>query len=177
MAKEKAQKAKEKAEAKAKAEQEKKLKAKEKAESEAENAKEKIDKEAKELGIKKTRIKMAGFKNKDPDKLEKAFNKHKKLRDKRTVKRIEKAKINKAMKPVDKRRNLLKARLRSVKEENRAITYSSKVVEAWLEELNLIERSTKTWNKLTKNGTVNYIPGNKKKRTMKDILDSMDLDE
>lgn len=175
------------AEAKAKAEAELKAKAKAEAralaDAEAElKAKQEqglsVADEARALGIKTSTVKLAGFKDKSKsDKMEKEQERQKKLLNKRTAKRIEKAKAKANMKPIEKRRNLLRSRLRAVKARERANTYSDANIKAWLEELQLIDSSPKMWNQLTNKGTVNFIPGNKKKRTMRDVVDSMDLEE
>ncbi len=167
------------AEAKAKIEAEERAKAKAEAKAQAEEeAQTKVEEEAKALGVKKTRVVMAGFKEKsNSDKMDKEKARHKKLVKKRMVRRIEKAKEKAKMKPIDKRKALLASRLKAHRARQRARTYSDKTIQAWLEEYQLIVNSPKMWNQLTKNGKDNYVPGNKKERTMRDVLDSMNLDD
>ena len=132
--------------------------------------------EAKSLGIKIPRTLMAGFKDKKPEKIA-----AEELRQKKNVlgivkRAIAKTKEDAKKKPIDRRRELLVARFKAGKSRTRAQTYSDKNIEAWLEEYNLIQANPKSWNKITSNGKKPFAPGNKKKRTAKAILDSMDLD-
>lgn len=182
-AKEKAKteaKAKEEAEAKVKAE----AKAEEKARLEAEQAErdlqdksDDVEGEAKTLGVKQSKTTLSSFKDKNPDKLEKERVRQEKLKANRTEKRIAKAKALAKLKPIDKRRNLLRSRFRAVTSRARPNTYSNANLEAWIEELNMIDDNPKQWNRITKNGTVNFTPGNKKKQTARDKLDAMNLDD
>lgn len=138
--------------------------------------KEKIYEEAKSLGIPIPRTSMAGFKSKKSEDVEKE-----KVRVEKNVIgilkiAIAKVKANAKLKPIDRRRAVLAARFKAVRSRTRAHTYSNKNIEAWLEEFNLIKKNPKAWNKATANGTKPYTPGNKKKKTAKDILDAMDLD-
>ena len=119
---------------------------------------------------------MAGFKDQKPEKIAEETERHNKLADKRLSNRIAKAKADAKKKPIDKRRDLLVARMRAVKSRVRTVTYSNKNLEAWIEELEMINHNPKSWNKITKNGTLPYTPGNKKKKTARDKLDEMDLD-
>lgn len=144
--------------------------AKEKAEST------KVEDEAKALGVKGSKIKMGTFKDKDPAKIEKEKAKHEKLAAKRQANRVEKAKEKAKMKPIDKRRALLVGRFKAIRAKARTYTYSNKNVEAWTEEFNMIKDSPKEWIRVTKNGTEPYNPGNKRKKTAKELLDSMDLE-
>lgn len=138
---------------------------------------EKIAAEAKALGIKPSRVSLSGFKDKSPDKLAKEEARNKKLIEKRLKGRVAQAKENAKKKPIEKRRGLLVARLKAVKSRRRPNTYSDANIKAWIEELDLIDNNPKSWNKATANGTKPYTPGNKKKRTARDILDGMDLDD
>ena len=146
------------------------------AKEEKQDAKEKLVDEANALGVKRSNIKMTSFKDKDPTRAAREAAKLEKLADKRVENRIAKAKKAANMKPIDKRRDLLKARLKAVKDKRRGITYPDKSLMAWIEELKLITSSPKAWNNATKKGTANYVPGNKKKQTTEDILANMDLD-
>lgn len=137
---------------------------------------EKIEEEAKSLGVKKSRTTMAGFKDKDPAKIAKETAKHDKLANKRLESRIDRAKADAKLKPIDKRRMLLVARFRAVKSRHRPNTYSDANIKAWIEELEMINNNPKSWNKITANGTIPFTPANKKKRTARDILESMDLE-
>ena len=163
----------EKAAAKAKAETEAKSNAEE--EAKAETAR-----EAEQLGIKKSKVKITGYKNKKgvtPTQIEKEEKRHNDLAAKRTENRIAKAKADAKMKPIDKRKALLEGRFKAVRNRTRAHTYSDKNIEAWLEEYKLITNNPRAWNKITENGKVNYTPGNKKKKTAKDLLDGMNFDD
>ena len=144
------------------------------------NEQEKLEAEAKALGITKSKVRMAGFtirgKTPPPEVITAEEERHKKLSEEKLKIRVEEAKQRAKIKPIDKRRNLIKSRFKAVRNKTRANTYSNKNIEAWLEELNMIENNPKSWIKLTNNGTIPFIPGNKKKKTAKEILDSMDLD-
>lgn len=135
-----------------------------------------IDEEANALGVKKSDVKMAGFKDKDPTKIATEEARNEKLVQQRTKNRIEKAKKEAKMKPIDKRKAVLVGRFKAVRARKRANTYSNKNVEAWTEEFNMIKNNPKGWIEATKNGTVPFSPGNKRKKTAKELLDSMDLD-
>ena len=132
-------------------------------------------KEAKTLGVKKSKIKMSGFSNKDPQKKQAEEDKHKLLAAKRVKNRLAKAKEEAAMKPIDKRLALLIGRFKAIVARARTYTYSNKNVEAWTEEYNMIKSSPKSWISLTANGTKPFVPGNIKKKTAKEVLDGMDL--
>lgn len=149
-------------------------KAVETAEEKEEKEAKKIAAEAKALGIKPSRVSLSGFKDKNPDKIAKEEARNKKLIAKRLKVRVAQAKEKKT--PIEKRRELLVARLRAVKSRRRANTYSDENIKAWVEELNMIDNNPKSWIKATASGTKPYTPGNKKKRTARDILDGMDLD-
>jgi hypothetical protein len=133
--------------------------------------------EAKSLGVTQSKVNLAGFKDKSPDKVEKEAERHAKLVEKRTKNRIAKAKAKDKASPLDLRKGVLTSRLKAVKSRRRARTYSTANVKAWIEELNLINNTPKAWMKATKSGLVPYSPGNKKKRTAQDLLDAMDLDD
>lgn len=152
----------------------------EKAEAKAKAEDEKLSAEAKTLGVTRSKISMSGFNVKgkpaEPDMIEKEEAKQNKLADKRLKSRVEQARLDAKKKPIDKRRDLLASRFKAVRSESRAHTYSDKNLKAWLEEYNLILNNPKSWTKLTKNGTSAFIPDNRKKRTTKEILDSMDLE-
>jgi len=135
-----------------------------------------IAREAKMLGVKKSRISMSGFKDKKPEKIAKEEARTAKKASSRLAKNIAKAKATSKMKPIGKRRGVLVARLRAVKARRRAHTYTNAIITAWLEELKMIDNNPKSWNKITGNGTRGYVPGNKRKRTARDILDGMDLE-
>lgn len=164
--------------AKKNAEAKAKLEAKQKAEEEAKTTA--TAEKAQQLGIRTSKVKMTGFKSKKgvtPAQIEKEEKKHKDLAVKRTENRIAKAKAKAKMKPIDRRKALLAGRFKAVRSRTRAHTYSEKNLEAWLEEYNLIKNNPKRWNKITQNGKLNYTPGNKKKKTAKDILDGMNFDD
>lgn len=151
-----------------------------KAEAKAEKKADTIDREAEQLGVKKSKVKTTGFKSKKnvtQTQIDKEEKRHEELVAKRTEKRVAKARAEAKMKPIDKRKALLAGRFKAVRARTRAHTYSEKNIEAWLEEYNLIVNNPKRWNKITQDGKLNYTPGNKKKKTAKDILDGMNLDE
>lgn len=133
--------------------------------------------EANELGIRLPRISPAVPKDKDPAKIAKEQVRV----DKQFIHSLESAiakhKANAKMKPIEKKRGVLVARLKAVKSRNRAHTYTDANIRAFLEELELIDRNPKSWNKVTVNGTKPYTPSNKKKKTARDILDGMDLED
>ena len=135
-----------------------------------------VSEEARTLGVKGSRIKMAGFKDKDPVKIEKEKAKHQKLVEERIKKRVAKAKELAKLKPIDKRKALLVGRFKAIRARGRTYTYSNKNVEAWREEYEMIKNNPKSWIEATSNGTKPYTPGNKRKKSAKELLDSMDLD-
>ncbi len=135
-----------------------------------------LSEEAEALGVKPTRLVVKGFKHKTVEELEKEEARNKKLIAVRLSNCIEKAKKLGKMKPIEKRHALLVGRFKAITSEIRANTYSDKIVNAWIEEFNLIENSPKQWNNDTKNGTIPYTPGSKRKKTAKQILAGMDLD-
>lgn len=137
----------------------------------------KIAEEARSLGVKRSRVRLTGFKGKeDPVKLAKEQARQEKLADDRVEKRIARAKATANMKPIDKRRALLEARFKNVKSRTRESAYSDDNIKAWIEEWNLIKTNPKAWNIATKNGTVPYSPGSKRKKSAQDILSGMDLE-
>ncbi len=132
--------------------------------------------EARKLGIKLPIVNIKGFKSIKPEdiikekaRLDKDFITWLKIM-------IAKKKVEAKMSPIDKRRALLNGRLRAVKARVRAHTYSDATIKAWLEELDMINRNPKSWNKITGKGARNYVPGNKREKTARDILDGMDLE-
>lgn len=138
---------------------------------------EKLEEEAKALGIKIPKTSMGGLKSKKPEDIEKEKLRLAKDKIQWLQIMIAKAKAVSKMKPIDKRRKLLEGRFKAVRSRTRAHTYTNKNVEAWLEEHALIKNNPKSWNKITANGTKPFTPGNKKKKTAKDLLDEMDLEE
>ena len=132
--------------------------------------------EAKALGVKESKVKMSSFKDKDSVKIERETKKHEKLCALRIENRIAKAKVLAKMKPIDKRRALLVGRFKAVRAKARTYTYSDKVIEAWTEEFKVINNDPKMWITATANGTTQFVPGNRKKKTPKERLDAMDLD-
>ena len=152
-------------------------KAQEKAEAKAAEEKTSSDEEAKTLGISRSKISMAGFKDKDkPEKMLKEATRQEKLADKRVANRVAKTKAKAAIKPIDKRKKLLQARFKAVRTRKRGVTYTNKIIEAYTEEYNLIINNPKSWLQQTANGTKPYAPGNVRKKTAKELLESMDLD-
>lgn len=151
--------------------------AEEKPKNKVEDLKATLIKEAGTLGIKLPRTSISGFKSKKPEDIEKEKVRVEKdlILWLQTV--IAAAKAEAKLKPIDKRRALLISRMRAVKARARAHTYSDANIKAWLEELAMIDSNPKSWNKITKSGTVNFTPGNKRKRTARDILDEMDLED
>ena len=139
---------------------------------------EKLLTEAKTLGVTRSKVSMSGFNVKDlsPEKIAKEEDKQNKLADKRLKTRIEQARLDAKKKPIEKRKALLVSRFKAVKSRTRPNSYSDANIKAWIEELNMINNNPKSWNKLTKNGTIPFIPGNRKKKTAHEILEGMDLD-
>lgn len=155
-----------------------KLEAKEKAEVEAEaKAEADVFEEAERLGIQIPKTSMTGFKGKKPSEIEKEEARLKKHVIGILKIAIAKNKADAKLKPIDRRRVYLASRFKAVRSRTRAHTYSEANIEAWLEEYNLIKNNPRRWNKITQNGKKNYTPGNKKKKTSKDILDGMSLDD
>ena len=138
-----------------------------------------LEAEAKKLGIKRSRVAMSGFniKDKTTEKTAKEENRHNKLADDRLKARVAKKKALAKMQPIDHRKALLAGRFRAVRARVRANTYTNANIAAWTEEYNLICNNPKQWKNITKNGTVPYSPGNKRKKTAKELLDSMNLDD
>ena len=135
------------------------------------------DREASIHGVSKSRVLFSGFKGKsDPDKLAREEAKHKKLNHIRVENRIKKAKKLDKMKPVDKRRSLLIARLRGAKNRNRPRSHSIVLLELFAKELEFIQQNPKGWTKVTKNGTIPY-GGHGKKASIEERLEAMDLDD
>ena len=151
----------------------------EKTKAKAESEVEKIAAEAKLLGIKSSKVSISGFnvRNITPEKRDKEEAKHRKLAEKRLKGRVAKVKADAKKKPIDKRRELLVGRFKAIRSRVRASTYSDKNIEAWTEEYNLITNNPKQWNRVTKNGKAPYAPGNKRKKTAKELLDTMNLDD
>ena len=139
---------------------------------------EKLLAEAKTLGVTRSKVSMSGFNVKDlsPEKIAKEEDKQNKLADERLKTRVEQAKLDAKKKPIEKRKALLVSRFKAVKSRTRPNSYSDANIKAWIEELNMINNNPKSWNKLTKNGTIPFIPGNRKKKTAHEILDGMDLE-
>lgn len=132
--------------------------------------------EAKTLGIKLPRLSIGGLKTKDPKTVAKEELRQKKQFNHLLRHAIAKKKAEAKMKPIEKRRAVLIARLKVVKSRTRAHTYSDANIKAWIEELNLINGNPNSWNQITVKGTKPYTPGNKRKKTARDILDGMDLE-
>ena len=156
------------------AEEKEKAEAKEKAEDE------KLLAEAKALGVTRSKISISGFNIKgkpgEPDNIDKEERKHNKLADERLKNRVKQAKLDAKRKPIEKRKALLVSRFKAVKSRLRPHTYSDANIKAWLEELEKINSNPKSWNKVTRNGTIPFIPGNKRKKTARDRIDGMDFD-
>lgn len=148
----------------------------EKSEVESGDLKATLIAEAEALGIKLPRLSYAGVKDKKPENLAK----EKVRQDKQFIHLLQDAiakhKANAKLKPIEKKRALLIARMKAVKSQTRAHTYSDAIINAWIEELKLIDSNPKSWNKITVNGTKPYTPSNKRKKTARDILDGMDLE-
>lgn len=148
-----------------------------KAENEEKTKAESLEEEAKRLGVTKTKVSISGYniKDKTTEKIAKEEKKHQELADKRLKGRVAQAKLDAKKKPIDKRKTLLVSRFKAVRSRVRPHTYSNANIEAWTEEYNLIVNNPKRWNLITKNGKIPFAPGNKRKRTAKEILDGMDL--
>lgn len=138
-----------------------------------------VEEEAEKLGVKKSKVGMAGYniKDKTPEKTAREKARHDKLAAERLKNRVAKAKLKAKMKPIEKRKALFVGRFKAIRSRVRASTYTNATVEAWTEEFNLIINNPRQWIKVTKNGTVPYSPGNKRKKTAKELLDGMNLDD
>ena len=138
-----------------------------------------LEEEARKLGVKRSKVSMGGFnvKDKTPDKAAKEEYRHKILADRRLKARVAKAKAVAKMKPIEKRKVLLIGRFKAIRARVRAHTYSDKNIEAWREEYELIINNPKRWIRITENGKKPYTPGNKRKKSAKEQLDSMNLDD
>ena len=147
------------------------------AEDKAEADNENLLAEAKELGITKSRFSTAGFKHKKPEELVREKERQEKLVVDRLKVRVAAKKAEAKMKPIDKRKALLVGRFKAIKSRTRPNSYTDANIKAWTEEYDMITNSPKSWNKITNNGTVPFVPGNKKKKTAREILDGMDLND
>ena len=132
--------------------------------------------EAKTLGIKLPRLSSAGVKDRSTKNIAKEEVRQKKQFIRILQLAIANKKDDAQMEPIDKRRILLVSRFKAVKSRTRANTYSDANLKAWIEELDMINNNPKSWNKITAKGTKGFTPSNKKKKTARDILDSMDLE-
>ena len=138
-----------------------------------------LEEEAGRLGVKRSKVSMGGFnvKDKTAEKTAKEEERHRKLADKRLKKRVAKAKAKAKMKPIELRKKGLVDRFKAIRARVRAHTYSDKNIEAWREEYELIINNPRRWNRITENGKLPYTPGNKRKKSATEHLDSMNLDE
>lgn len=162
---------------KVRAAEEKVAAAKEAEEIVAKEASETLAEKAAALGITPSKVSLTGFKGKDsPEKTLKEQKRHDKISESRLENRIAKAAAADKMKPIEKRQALLKSRFRNIKSKTRPAAYSDKNLKAWLEEYELIQANPKAWDIATKNGTIPYVPGDRKKKTPKDKIDGMDLE-
>lgn len=140
----------------------------------------KIEEDAAALGVRKSKVSMTGFNNKKgrkPVEIEREEKRVKKKVNSRLAHMVDKKKAEAKMKPIDKRRALLIARLKAVKSQKRPNTYSVANIKAWMEELEAIDRNPKSWTKLTNSGKAPFQPSNKRKvRTALELLEGIDLD-
>ena len=132
--------------------------------------------QAKLLGITPPKVSIPANVSKDPAKLAKVEKKIANDKRKFLTSAIEKVKGDDKKKPIDKRRELLQARFKVVRDRNRARTYSDAMVKAWVKEFEIIKNNPKLWNKETLNGTVPFPVATRKSKSAAAILDSMDLD-
>ena len=135
-----------------------------------------LTKEAEQLDIQILKQDTSSLKDKSSKNLEKEEARLKVELTKWLKSMIAKKKAESQLKPIDKRKALIIARFKAIRSKKRAYTYSNKNVEAWTEELNMIKNNPKGWIEATKNGTVSFTPGNKRKKTAKELLDNMNLD-
>lgn len=169
----------EKTELEAKAKAKEKAKAKAEAEAKAEAADDKLKAEAEALGVKGSRILLAGFKSKKNIKPEDIVREEERVAAKakrRLAKNVDKARVRAKMSPIEKRVKLLVSRFKAVISKRRAHTYSDKIIKAWTEEYNLIKSSPRSWKKQTNNGKTPFISAEKKKKTAREQLEAMDLE-
>ena len=135
-----------------------------------------LKRQAKLLCISPPKVTIPANVAKDPVKLAKAEKKRDDTIRKSLLSQIEKAKVDDKMTPVDKRRELLEARFKVVRNRKRARTYPDAMVKAWIKEYEIIKNNKKMWIKETGNGTRPFPIAPKKSKSAAAILDAMDLD-
>lgn len=132
--------------------------------------------EAKMLGVKKSKVSMGGFKSKGPADTERESRKQSEAANLRVKNRVAKAKKVAKQKPIDVRRTFLQSRFKAVRARIRPNNYSDALIKIWIKELEVIDNNPKHWIKETQNGSVPYPRADKKHRSARSLLDSMDLD-
>ena len=132
--------------------------------------------EAKRLGIKPPKVKIAPNIAKDPVKMEKELKRIEKNEVQFLENAIKAYKAKAIKKPIDIRRDMIKSRFKAVRNRSRARTYPDESIKLWINELEVIENSPKLWVKATSNGTQPYPVQGKGKKTAMALLDQMDLD-
>ncbi len=134
--------------------------------------------EAEALGIKESRVSLTGFKSKKGIKPEDIVREEARVAKKtrsRLAKAVTNAKALAKMKPINKRLALLISRFKAVVSRTRPQNYTDEIIAAWTEEYNLIKSSPRSWVKLTSNGKTPFVPQGRKKKTAREKLDELDL--
>ena len=132
--------------------------------------------EAKALGVKKSKVSLASYKTKGPADTAREATRQEEMAAARVKNRIAKAKADAKKKPIDKRRELIQARFKAIRSRHRPTTYSDALIRTWMKELEVIQSNPKHWVKETGDGKKAYPIVNKKNRSARSLLDSMDLD-
>ena len=125
------------------------------------------------LGISESNV--TQFNNVKESLREKEKARHEKLKAKRIENRIAKKKAEAKLRPIDKRRNLLMARLGRVKGKQTEHHTPAGVLKEWIDELKMIKSAPKAWNERTQNGSRPF-KVQKTGDTVQDKLNAMDLD-
>jgi hypothetical protein len=132
--------------------------------------------EAKVLGVDKSKTNLSSYKTKGPADTAREAKKQEELIAKRVKNRVAKKKALAKKKPIEVRRALLTSRFKAIRARTRPNNYSEAMINAWIEELKVIDNNPKLWNKETNNGQFPYPRPAKGKRSAQSLLDSMDLD-
>lgn len=119
------------------------------------------------ITIPKSKVKMAGFKDKDnPIKVKAEEKRQEELAKARQENRKKKIIENAKLKPIEVRKRQLTATLRRCK--TNITTYRPEMIKAWVEELKIIRNTPDEWS----SGCVRT----KKKKSGQELLEAMNLD-
>lgn len=133
---------------------------------------ESIEDQANALGVKGSRVNTARFTGKD---LVKETARNEKVSAKRLTNRVEKAQARESMAPIDRRREMIKAKLRAEKSSSER-RYSNTSLKYLVNELKVINNTPKVWNERTQDGKEAYPISAPKKRSVMQDVEEMDLD-